>query len=160
MHSSLHSSQKDSWCTPQNVIDAILEFSDIGLDPCSNPNSLVPAKHKIMLPDNGLEAPWSVEEGITYVNPPYGRAYPAWVKKALLEHSLYKAQILMLITARPDTRIWQEVIFPGASSICFWGGRLQFVGAPNPAPFPSALVYFGEATTAFSLIFGKHGAVR
>lgn len=159
MQKSLLSSKKDDWCTPQEVIDAILSFSDISLDPCSNPHSLVPAAQRVMLPENGLAVPWNVEGGITYVNPPYGRAYPEWVKKALLEHSLYKAQILMLIAARPDTKIWQDVIFPGAASICFWRGRIQFVGAPNPAPFPSALVYFGEATTAFSLIFGKHGAI-
>lgn len=47
----------------------------------------------------------------------------------------------------------------GADAVCFWRGRLNFIGAPSGAPFPSALVYFGERVHRFIDAFHGVGAI-
>jgi site-specific DNA-methyltransferase (adenine-specific) len=54
--------------------------------------------------------------------------------------------VCCLIPARPDTAIWHKEIFRCASEIRFLKGRVRFVGAAAGAPFPSALVIFGQDT--------------
>ena len=60
----------------------------------------------------------------------------------------------MLIPARVDTTYWHNYAFKYARCICFVKGRLSFekqgVDAskfkPVSAPFPNAIVVFGECT--------------
>ena len=47
----------------------------------------------------------------------------------------------MLLPARTDTERFHKYILPYAE-IRFLKGRLKFVGAKDPAPFPSMLVIF------------------
>lgn len=83
--------------------------------------------------------------GVVFVNPPYGRGLPAWIRKAYAE-SLAGSLVVMLVPSRTDTRIWHEVIFPHASEVAFMKGRVHF-GEAGPAPFPTALVRFGGEHT-------------
>lgn len=55
--------------------------------------------------------------------------------------------MVCLIPARPDTKVWHNIIFKHASAICFIKGRLKFGGSKDAAPFPSALVVFGDDIT-------------
>lgn len=156
------SSKQDSWCTPKEVIDAIAWMGPIRLDPCSNEQSIVPAVFKYDLKDgfDGLEHPWShadmvgyygggVKKGLVYVNPPYGKEIGKWTKRAMVTASLFPAdEIVMLVPARTDTKWWHEVV-QETSAVCFWRGRLTFLGASSNAPFPSALLYFGPRADEF-----------
>lgn len=64
---------KQDYNTPQKYVDAILEFwGEIDLDPCSNTDSIIPAKVKYILPQNGLAESWDYDK--VYVNPPFGRS--------------------------------------------------------------------------------------
>lgn len=91
--------------------------------------------------DDGLKQDW---KGICWLNPPYGREQIKWINKAYEETLRECKQVMCLIPARPDTKVWHEVIFPYAKAICFIKGRLKFGGSKDSAPFPSALVVFGE----------------
>jgi hypothetical protein len=44
-----------------------------------------------------------------------------------------------------------------ADALCFWKGRIKFVGARDPAPFPSLIAYWGNDTDRFKTILGKKG---
>ena len=79
-----------------------------------------------------------------WCNPPYGREQVKFVNKALFESKKHKSTVVLLIPARPDTKVWQDVIFPNASQIRFIRGRLRFGDAKESAPFPSAIIVFGN----------------
>ena len=81
------------------------------------------------------------------MNPPYGREQIKWITKAYEEVNKNLATTVCLIPARPDTKVWQNVIFPKAKAICFIRGRLKFGGSKDSAPFPSALIVFGDNIT-------------
>ena len=68
----------------------------------------------------------------------------SFVKKGLEEYIKHDSTVVILIPARPDTKLWQDVIFPNANQICFVRGRLKFGGAKESAPFPSAVVVFSK----------------
>ena len=53
-------------------------------------------------------------------------------------------QVVLLIPARPDTKVWQDIIFPNASQVCFIRGRLRFGDAKENAPFPCAIIVIGK----------------
>lgn len=85
--------------------------------------------------------------GNVFVNPPYGRSIRAWVEKAYQESVRDpNRKIVMLIPSRTDTSYWHDFIFPHAD-VEFIRGRLKFEvngQGGNPAPFPSAIVVFGQ----------------
>ena len=62
---------------------------------------------------------------------------------------------VMLLPARTDTRWWESLIT--ADALLFWRGRLRFVGAPAPAPFPSVIAYWGHCVTRSRGAFAPHG---
>jgi hypothetical protein len=86
---------------------------------------------------DGLRQRWI---GTCWMNPPYGRTIGAWVKKAR-EESLKGAIVVGLVPARTDTSWWQHEVMQ-CREIRLLKGRLRFVGAASPAPFPSALTIF------------------
>jgi len=81
---------------------------------------------------------------VTYVSSDKDEFHIKVIKKGLLEHKKYNSTVVFLIPARPDTKMWQDLIFPNASQVCFIRGRLKFGGAKENAPFPCALVVFGD----------------
>lgn len=142
------------WNTPANLLERVRAFDAIGLDPCSNVNSIVDAA--VEWCEGGLDRAWS-GHGLVYCNPPYGRAIGAWVRKCNAEY-FRDAEIIALVPARPDTLWWQQDACD-VQSTCFWRGRLKFLGAPDPAPFPSALLYWGPRAHRFRDVFASVGVV-
>ena len=153
----LMSSAKDTWQTPECVLERVRRVAPIGLDPCTVPENPTDALFIYTPDDNGLTQPWYTygdEHALIYVNPPYGRGIGAWVSKCC-EASEWGETVIALLPARTDT-LW----FPwGADAICFWHGRLTFKGAPAPAPFPSAVVFWGSNVGAFREAFKGAGKV-
>ena len=136
---NLHS-LKDDWQTPKelfNKLDSIYHFT---LDPCSTHENALCKKHYTKEED-GLQQDWSNE--IVFMNPPYGREIPKWIKKAY-EESCKGAIVVCLIPARTDTIYWNEYVFPYATSIQFIKGRLHFSESKTPAGFPSAIIVFDK----------------
>ena len=158
IRAAMMSSERINWNTPENALHLVYRhMGQIDLDPCSNPESIVKAELALSLEngDNGLTQPW---EGRVYVNPPYGREISWWVLKCLRESKLPRClEIIALLPARTDTG-WFEECWK-ADAICFWKGRLTFLGAQHPAPFPSCLVYWGPQPERFYGIFSIAGKV-
>jgi hypothetical protein len=153
-------SKSVDWCTPRKIWEPIQEFfgGRIDLDPCSNHNSAVPAGQRICLPEDGLEKEWF---GKVFVNPPYGRELKNWVLKGITEYLMGNIQeVVFLIPAYVDTKIWQQAIFGKASAICFLNGRVKFElngETSQSAPMPCALVYIGGRNKQFVSLFKTLG---
>lgn len=118
----------------------------IWVDPCSNPQSIVGAVHSICLPEDGLALAWDAFGDTAYVNCPYGRKVIAWMK-ACAAHARYMT-IVGLVAARPDTKWWHDVVVPTATAWCNLRGRLTFLGAKHPAPFPSVFPFWSPTHDA------------
>lgn len=148
---------KNDWRTPPEIVDLLHVTWKGGpdLDPCASPD---PAHHLARLniapPKDGLALPW---RGRVYVNPPFD-ALAAWVAKCERAHEDDGAEVVLLMPARTDTRYWQTHV-ARAAAICFWRGRLRFVGAAASCPFPTALVYWGAKPWCFHRTFRAHGHV-
>jgi phage N-6-adenine-methyltransferase len=124
------------WETPWDFFakyDAEFGFT---IDVCATPDK---AKcPRFYTPEqDGLSQDWSGE--VCWMNPPYGPAIPAWMKKAY-ESSLNGATVVCLVPSRTDTRWWHDYAEKGERR--FVKGRLKFGGSKNSAPFPSAVVIF------------------
>ena len=138
------SSEKDNWATPRSFMAFLKErFNwEPTLDAAATVrNTKAPRFYNPQ--QDGLKHPWN---GHVWLNPPYGRELPLWLKKCASEiennercHSIY-----CLIPARTDTRWFHEIIMPDAYLIYLIKGRLSFVAPDDDeganAPFPSMLV--------------------
>jgi hypothetical protein len=151
-------SKRDDWRTPQNIVDVVYEaLGDVELDPCGNRHSLVGARKQYLLSkgEDGLVLPW---RGRVFVNPPFSSG-AAWLDKAA---TCWAAggdfECIMLMPARVDTKAFHRS-GTTADAICFWKGRLTFVGAPASAPFPTMFMYWGDRPGLFAEVFSKHGHV-
>ncbi|HET6495839.1 MAG TPA: hypothetical protein VFH61_10795, partial [Thermoleophilia bacterium] len=73
-----------------------------------------------------------------------------WWKKIIAESNEMGEDCHMvdLIPAKPGTGYFQDIV-AHARAVVFIRGRLTFVGAPDPAPFESALVYHGDRPVRF-----------
>lgn len=149
---ALYSSARDSWNTPPEVLDRLRAWAPIGLDPCSNASSIVHAATEWRLErgEDGLSLPWA-DRGLVFVNPPYGRALGPWLAKCTSE-GVRGVEVVALVTGRPDTR-WFQAAARSCAALHFWAGRLTFLGAPHPAPFPSCLFYWGPRPFGFLAAF-------
>lgn len=161
---ALFSSANPGWQTPPAFLDVVRELGPIGLDPCTTPANPVGAKlffHPLPsecacdATKDGLESPWH-DMGLVFCNPPYGRGLGAWSAK-MRDEAKRGAEIVGLLPARTDTKWWQAITT--ADAVCFWRGRLKFVGAPSAAPFPSAVPYWGPRPAKFRRVFEPHGWV-
>lgn len=135
-----YSSNNHTWETPQAFFDELNSMYGFTLDACAEWHTAKVDCYYTKEQD-ALNQDW---KGVVWCNPPYGREQIKFIKKALEEHKKHGSTIVLLIPARPDTKVWQDDIFPNASQVCFVRGRLKFGGAEYNAPFPCALVVFGE----------------
>ena len=130
------SSKTNEWETPQELFDELDREFTFTLDPCATPDNKKCPRYFTKDVD-GLTQPW---QGTVFMNPPYGREIPKWIKKAY-EESLRGATIVCLVPARTDTAYWHDYIFPYAE-VRFIRGRVKFGGGKHSAPFPSAIAIF------------------
>jgi hypothetical protein len=129
--------------TPRYILDPVREALDgmIDLDPCTTADNPVGAVRFYSPPADGASLPW---DGPTiYVNPPYGKARERWVRRCIRAGAEGK-QVVLLIPAHTDTRIFQEAAST-ADALLFIRGRVKFgVLRPNrrqvAASHPSALI--------------------
>lgn len=126
MHRVLFSSQRMDWRTPKAVFQILDSEFGFDFDPCP-PNPTF----------DGLSIDWGSSN---FVNPPYGRDLPLFIKKGFSEWKRGKT-VVFLIPSRTDTAWWHDYCMH-ASEIRFIRGRLKFDDQKNPAPFPSAIVIF------------------
>lgn len=146
---------RDDWQTPECVLERVRRVGPIELDPCADANR--PLGHaNFTVEDDGLQRFWPI--GLVYVNPPYSQLRK-WLAHCAARGTT-GAEIIALVPARTDTRAWHESATT-ARAVCFWRGRLRFVGALHPAPFPSAVLYWGPygKLGVFTSAFDGAGAI-
>jgi hypothetical protein len=164
-------SGRDDAGTPAWLIDRIVKYRPIGLDPAGGSKALPSSKAaKIVyrLPHNdGLIEPWR-GRGLVFCNPPYGRLVKLWIKKAIAAFSPAAIadvltddrddELLLLIAARVDTA-WFRLIERHCDAYLRFRSRINFIGELHGAKFPSALIYFGHHAEAFHSEFADLGTV-
>jgi len=144
MQAAPFSSERMDWETPPDLFNKLNEEFVFTLDVCAEQHN---AKCQCWISPqrDALKRMWI---GTCLMNPPYGRQIGAWIAHAA-EQAKYGATVVALLPARTDTRYWHDYIWDGERhrprpgvEVRFLRGRLRFVGAPAPAPFPSVIVVF------------------
>jgi len=124
--------------TPAAIFDPLNAEFRFTLDVCATRETAKCPRY-FTPEDDGLAAVWDRMGGACWMNPPYGRAIGAWMRKAW-EESRRGAVVVCLVPARTDTSWWHTYAMRG--TIRYLRGRIAFVGEKSPAPFPSAIVIF------------------
>ena len=137
MNEALLSTGKNDWETPIEFFNKLNKEFNFTLDACANETNHKCNRYYTEKED-GLSKSWDGET--VWCNPPYSaKEQNEWVKKCYEESK--HAEVVMLLPARTDTERFHKYILPYAE-IRFLKGRLKFVGAKDPAPFPSMIVIF------------------
>ena len=134
---AMFSSAKSDWETPHKLFQMLNEEYRFTLDACASPHN-AKVQEFFTQEQNSLKQRWT---GRVWMNPPYGRQIGKWVSKAYVESQKCEL-VCCLLPARTDTAWWHDYCMFGFVQLI--RGRLKFVGAPSPAPFPSAIVVFGR----------------
>ena len=135
MNPALFSSKTEEWATPWEVFRQWDHQFHFTLDVCATRQNAKCARYFTKAED-GLSRNWAQE--VVWMNPPYGREIVRWMSKAYEESR--HATIVCLVPSRTDTAWWHNYAMRG--QVVFLRGRIRFVGAKHPAPFPSAIVLF------------------
>jgi len=146
---------RDDWRTPAVVLDRVRRLGLIRLDPCGNLDNSTGAETVYSGPDgnglDGLAESWALG-GLAFANYPYSEGL-TWATKWTAE-AAKGTPIIVLGPARFDTR-WHRLAAATASAVGCWRGRLTFVGAPAPAPFPSVLFFYNLDLGDIARVFGE-----
>lgn len=159
------SSKAHDWRTPNEILAPVREFGrgQIALDPCGDILNHVGATLYCFSGESsvdGLKLDWKAKShgGLVYANPPYGRNLNYWAEKFSREGK-QGTELITLTPARTDTQWWHKHMIT-ANAICFWEGRVKFIGPDGPmdaCPFPIAVCYWGNFEMRFHDIFKPHG---
>lgn len=132
------------WYTPPEIIRSLGEFD---LDPCTSEIAYKlnrSAKKYYTKEDDGLSKEWF---GRVWLNPPYEQ--PAI--SHFIQHMAQHNNGIALLYNRCDNKLFHDVIFPTADSICFLRDRIYFFhpdGSRGDRPgCGSILVAWGEKNT-------------
>jgi hypothetical protein len=136
--------------TPPYVLDPVRAAlgGEIGLDPCTTAANPAGATRFYAPPADGAVMPW--DAATIFVNPPYSKARERWVRRCI-QAGADGRQVVLLIPAAIDTRIFQEAL-AAATAVVFIRGRVKFgVLRPNrrqaAASHPSALIGWNVTLT-------------
>jgi phage N-6-adenine-methyltransferase len=154
-------SEKDTWQTPDWLIEGIQQYVNIDLDPCAGKHtSIGDENYRLEDGKDGLELPWY---GTTFVNPPFSHK-KEWAAKVIDE--LDNTDLIMLVT--PDSTDvqswWHTCIVPFADYVWFSEGRIKYVDpdtqetAKSPT-FGTAISMYGEVPDGLLQWFNEHGWV-
>ena len=137
INDSMYSSEKHDWETPADFFEGLNRRYKFQIDLAANSkNAKLDTYYSEK--DDALSKDWNLT---SWLNPPYGRAIGNWIQRAHLQSKLHFSTIVVLMPARTDTLYFHDYVMK-AKKIFFVRGRLTFVGAPSPAPFPSMVVEF------------------
>lgn len=153
----MFSTGKDDWQTPPELFAQLHAEFDLCVDvAASAKNCLLP---DYFGPDNpkhpdALDEQWSQFGTLSrcWCNPPYSRGLKdKFIAKASMER-VNGVTTVMLLPARTDTKAFHAHVWNRETHQPYKGvevrllrGRLRFVGASAPAPFPSMVVVFRGA---------------
>lgn len=145
VNEALLKSNNQEWETPHAFFEAMHKSYDFTLDACATKqNAKVP--HFFSPENDGLSKSWAGHR--VWLNPPYApkrKTRPGqidWVQKAYDETKEGDCELVVcLLPARTDTKLFHDYVMK-SSLVAFVKGRLQFVGAPHGAVFPSMVVVF------------------
>lgn len=135
----LYSSRTEMWETPQAFFDELDEIFNFTEDACAIAENAKCARY-ITPEQDALKCLWG---GVVWCNPPYGKDIEKWMYQAWLSSENTAKTVVCLVHARTDTRWWHNWV-TRATRVEFVKGRLKFGGSSNSAPFPSAIVVFGD----------------
>ena len=139
---------RDLWQTNQELFDLLDSQYEFTFDCCaSQENKKCPkftddflSRQKDYLKDN-----------ICWMNPPFSKS------KEMFEHffKVVKRGVSIFRIDNPETKVWQDIIFPNASWIFIPKGRVSYttfdidMRGGNGTRFPSALIGFNVPTPNF-----------
>ena len=132
---------RDLWQTKQELFDLLDSQYKFTFDCCANFNN----KKTPLYTDNFLSVqPIRMAHHICWMNPPFSKS------KEMFEHffKVVKRGVAIFRIDNPETKVWQEIIFPHASWIFIPKGRVSYtpfdidMRGGNGTRFPSALIGF------------------
>lgn len=166
--------EKDTWETPQWIIDGITDHVDIDLDPCAGPDTDVAETNwSIQRGEDGLEQSWRRLDGqfeTVFVNPPFSDK-SEWIDKAAREYGIGNVRRGFIVTPdSTDVKSWfhgtgeKFGITDFASHVWFAEGRVSYIdpqtgetaGSPS---FGTAISMFGPMPDDLLRWFDEHGWV-
>lgn len=147
------------------IIRTVSEFFEgIGLDPTSNPEKSVPARHHFTKEDNCLVQDWS-GLGPVYMNPPYSNIHP-FLEKAIEEYQaghVPEVVFLILVTTASNRKA-APFLRAHCSALCLVHGRPPFrfgyglrLGTCATLTVPNVIFYAGPRPSEFCERFVRLG---
>lgn len=153
------------YITPEKILEPVRNYfgGQIPLDPATEPNNPTRAEVFFTEQDDGLKLPWNYS-GV-FINPPYGKILPEFIKK-ISEEARSGIPIIALLPcgARFSTRYWQDhALTERLNCICFVRGRVKFIRPTGEVakqnPYDSQIYGYNVSSRAFRKHFSHLGKI-
>lgn len=153
--------EKDTWQTPDDLLDIITRHVDITLDPCAGPETSIGQEENYRLEDgdDGLEDPWF---GTVFVNPPFSYM-DKWTQRVMEEKDNEDVNLIILLSAdSTDVQSWWHGRVTEANYVWFSEGRIKFIdpdtGEQKNSPTAgTCLSFYGEISEGLKSDLRREG---
>lgn len=154
----------DSWCTPPEIRDPVLEFfGTLDCDLATNEHGVMGAKVGYTVEDDCFKQDLSKHRTF-WLNPWYSDPGPPMKLLAdAIAKRIYDAEGLCLPKGDWSTEWWWDQVIERAAAICYWRKRVAYLHEgkrQTTATFPTALVYYGNNPERFEKKFVEYGDCR
>lgn len=144
----LTSSGNDCWRTPLPLFESLDEAFHFDFDACATVTNTLCGEWSIDILCDIRDG--NVTHKSIFCNPPYSQPTQSAIVQGLIAHSrTTSAGLVLLIPARVETVMWQDVIFKTADYVHLLRGRVNFDThegkKASSATFPSALVIMNHS---------------
>lgn len=140
INDSMFSSEKHDWETPEELFLGLHKRYNFEIDLAANERNAKLGTF-FSVENDAFRHHWNLT---SWLNPPYGRQIVNWIQRAYDQSRVHASTIVVLMPARTDTMYFHDFVMK-SRKIYFIKGRLTFVGADHPAPFPSMVVEFSPS---------------
>ncbi len=134
---------RQDYCTPPSLLDAIKkewDIEDFDWDLAASKDNRVCTGY-YSKEDDALTKSWKLGNSWNWCNPPFGDIEP-WVAKAYTESMTNNANTIVLVPASVGSNWWAKWVHKMCPVIYFMNGRITFVGATDPYPKDTALLFY------------------
>lgn len=158
-------SEKDTWQTPDEILDILTNHVTIDLDPCAGEDTNI-GMENIAPPEDGLACMWW---GTVFVNPPFSEK-ELWVDKAVEEYMRGHIERAIILTPdSTDVQSWWHGslgdcrgMVEYCDTLWFSEGRINYVDPDtgkqeNNPTFGTALNFMGHFPMALFDELSKEG---
>jgi len=132
--------RQNDWETPDTLFSILNRQYQFTFDLAASDINKKCKKYCSIRKDKDFFSQWFNSKETYWLNPPFGQAKKFYKHVAYISSAIPIKLVSIYKASNFETDTWQKCVFPSAHWVLLIKGRINYKGAGDSSPFPSALI--------------------